>query len=404
MSAYLQYEQLYRQVYDRNSANYTGFNRFSHERELAGPDYATFKVPNSDTLYSTAWIDLENGPVEVNIPPTSLKYFTLNIFDIFGNPGNLSSRTIGFKGGRFMLAPPNWKGTPPPGVTVYRSSSVRVWILMRVFAQSKRELKLARDFQDRVKIGSAPPTGQIPAPEAGAAGFLRVLDNVLRVDGCLPGEEALVSRFRILDILGTEPFDPAHLNATSLAAVEKGYREAQALIERSRSQLGSPTGTGWTKVRKGNYGFDYVRRSVTNAAGLGANVREENSSYTTFVDGTGKQLDASASDYVLQLKDPPPVNAFWSVTLYDARTFALYANPLKRYLISDRTSGLKRGADGSITIDIRHSPPEHGNWLPAPDGPFFIVIRAYSPKPEMFEGKWLPPAIKAQSRTSKASR
>lgn len=404
MSAYLHYEQLYRQVFDRTSSNFTGFNRFAHDRNLAGPDYATFKVPNTDTLYSTAWIDLTQGPVEVRIPPTRLKYFTLNIFDIFGNPSNLSNRTIGFGGGRFLLVPPGWQGSVADGLTVYRAATPQLWILMRAFAQSEKDVRAAREFQDAVRIvphvepkdrwaGTAPTP---PRPAPAATSFLEALDYLLRVNGWQAGEEALVARFRPLGILADKPFDPASFDPAALAAIKAGYAEALELITKAKSQLGQPTGTGWMKVDKGVYGFNYVRRSVTNMAGLGANVREENASYTAFADGAGQTLDGATSRYTLHLKTPPPVNAFWSVTLYDAASFALYPNSTKRYLVSDRTPGLKRAADGSIQIRIQHAPSTEGNWLPAPAGPFFVVLRAYSPKPEMLNGEWLPPAIIAE--------
>lgn len=399
MSAYLQYEQMFRQALDKNSNNFTGFNRFAHERSLAGPDYATFKVPNSDTLYSTAWIDLSKGPVEVRIPPTRLKYFTLNIFDIFGNPSNLSNRTIGFKGGRFLLVPPGWQGSPPPGTRIYHAASAQLWILMRAFAQSDSEVAYARTFQDDVAIiapDSAASGVAAPVPAPGVIGFLQALDYILRVNGCQPGEEALVSRFRLLGLAGAKAFDAASLEASSLAAIDQGYNDALSLIAASKSQLGVSTGTGWMKVNKGAYGFNYVRRSVTNAAGLGANVREENASYTTFVDADGKPLDGATSRYTLRLRTPPPVDAFWSVTLYDAKSFTLSPNPLNRYLVSDRTPDLKVGADGSIDIHLQHAARQSGNWLPAPAGPFFVVIRAYSPKPAMLNGAWLPPAIQAE--------
>ena len=399
LSAYLQYEQLYRQVADKASSNWTGFFRFSHERDLAGPDYATFKVPNSDTLYSTAWLDLRSGPVEIEIPPTHLRYFTLNVFDIFGNPDNLSNRTIGFRGGRFLVVPPGWSGSAPPGVKVWPAGSAQLWVLMRAFAQSARDVEVARTFQDQVRIippADAPAADPaMPKPEAGAAGFLRSLDYILRANGCRPGEEALVSRFRPLGVLAARSFALSQIDPADLPAIELGYRAALDAITRSKSQLGVPTSTGWVKVDKGNYGFNYLRRSVTNAAGLGANVREENASYTAFVDGSGKTLDGAKTRYRLHLPSPPPVDAFWSVTLYDAKTFALYPNSLKRYLVSDRTSGLKVGKDGSIDILVQNAPRRDANWLPAPKGPFFIVLRAYSPRPPMLAGEWQPPAVEA---------
>src|SRR3546814_12981216 len=127
------------------------------------------------------------------------------------------------------------------------------------------------------------------------------------------------------------------------------------------------------KVNKGVDGFNYLRRSVINMAGLGANVREENASYTTFADGNGSALDGASSRYMLRLQTPPPVNSFWSVTLYDAKTFAIHPNPLRRYLVSDRTTGLKVRKDGSTEIRIQHAAQHDGNWLPAPAATFFAV-------------------------------
>ncbi|KEY99980.1 hypothetical protein AI27_19100, partial [Sphingomonas sp. BHC-A] len=230
-----------------------------------------------------------------------------------------------------------------------------------------------------------------PAP--GAIGYFRALDYLLRANGWQPGEEALVSRFRPLGIGDDRPFNPDRLAPTTRAAIESGYAEALDMLTRAKSQLGEPTGTGWMKVNKGVYGFNYLRRSVINMAGLGANVREENASYTTFADGNGSALDGASSRYMLRLQTPPPVNSFWSVTLYDAKTFALHPNPLRRYLVSDRTKGLKVRKDGSIEIRIQHAASSDGNWLPAPAGPFFVVIRAYGPKPDMLNGQWLPPPI-----------
>ena len=399
LPAYLQYEQLYRQAVNLASPDYTGFNRFSHDRDLAGPGYVAFKVPNSDTLYSNAWIDLSEGPVAISIPSTKLAYYTLNIFDMFGNPSNLSSRTIGAKGGRFLVVPPGWQGQTPADTKLYRANTRHLWILMRVFAQTDFEVTAARRFQDTVSILPPSPVNNIkptmypPVPAPGSAGLLRVLDYILRTDGPLSGEEALVRQFRPLGVLSDLPFDAGKIDPAARAAIEQGYRDAMTLIDTSKTQLGKSTGTGWSRVDKGKYGFNYVRRAAINAAGLGANVPEENSSFTTFIDGNKVKLDASSGRYSLTLDPPPKVNAFWSATLYDAKTFELYPNSMKRYLINDRTSGLKTEPDGSVTISIQHAFTKDANWLPAPAGPFFIVIRSYLPKPEMLDGRWLPKPI-----------
>lgn len=400
LPAYLQYKELHRQAIDRSSKAYSGFNVFVHERALAAPGYAAFKVPNSDTLYSTAWLDLTDGPLEVVIPPTELKYFTLNLFDIYGNPSNLGTRTIGSGGGRFLLVPPCWNGQAPAGVTPVKVATPHIWVLMRVFSQTRSELEQARSFQDTVLIlrrsdlatGDGAVTGY-PDPGSDMADFFRVLDFVIRTNGHLPGEDALVSWFGSIGGLGSGLFDPAKLDPVSLRAMRDGHAAAMTAVNNARSQLGRPTGTGWTRVEKGNYRYNYLRRAINNAAGLGANVPEENTSFNTFVDASGAPLDGRSGRYRLHLRQPPPVNAFWSVTLYDAKTFELHPNRLGRYLINDRTPGLKIGSDGSVEIDIQHDRSATGNWLPAPAGPFFLVIRSYLPKPETLSGQWLPPPV-----------
>ncbi|MCL9998782.1 MAG: DUF1254 domain-containing protein [Erythrobacter sp.] len=400
LPAVLQYREMHRQAIAEGGAGFSGFGTFIHERELAGPGYAAFKVPNSDTLYSTAWLDLARGPVEVQIPPTRLRYYTLNHFDIHGNPGNLGTRTVGSGGGRLLLTGPGWEGDVPEGLTRVRMTSQHVWILMRVFAQTPLELEQAHAFQDAVRLrprgdlASAAPAAPVPpAPGDSAADFLRALDYVLASDGHLPGEEALIEGLRTIPGLGSGRFDMAQLDPVSRAAVEAGHAEAMRLVSNARSQLGRPTGTGWTVVAKGNYGHNYLRRAINNLAGLGANVREENASFNTFVDAGGEPLDGAKAAYRLHLPQPPPVDAFWSVTLYDARTFELHPNPVGRYLVSDRTPGLKVNRDGSVDIVIRRAPSGSANWLPAPAGPFFLVIRSYLPKAEVTSGAWLPPGV-----------
>jgi hypothetical protein len=392
-----QYREMFAQAMDPASPRYVGFNRFVHDRDLAGPDYKAFKSPNSDTLYSNAWLDLTGGPVLIETPDVPLKYYTLNFLDMFSNASNIGTRTFGSKGGRYLITPAAWTGQPPPGVTVFRVATPHVWILMRVFAQTPAEVAVARAVQDGVRItplavGAA--AGAYPPPDAETAfGFLKVLDQVLRTDGHPDQEDALVYRFRAIGVGGAEPFDPARLDPETRAGIEAGYADAMKVIVASRAQLGASTGTGWSRVEKARYGFNYLSRATVNYVGLGANVDTENLSFNTFADGQGRPLDGSKGDYVLRFK-PPPVNAFWSVTLYDASTFALYPNGLHRYLINDRTPGLKADRDGWMELHIQHLAPRGAaNWLPAPDHPFYLVVRSYLPKPEMISGGWRPEPV-----------
>ncbi|MDP3746327.1 MAG: DUF1254 domain-containing protein [Phenylobacterium sp.] len=392
-----QYREMFAQAVDQASPRYVGFNRFAHDRDLAGPDYKAFKSPNSDTLYSNAWLDLTGGPVLIETPDVPLKYYTLNFLDMFSNASNIGTRTFGSKAGRYLITPAAWTGEPPPGVTLFRVATSHAWILMRVFAQTPAEVEIARKVQDSVKISPrslSSKAADYPPPDVDTAGgFFRVLDHVLRTDGHPDQEDALIYRFRMIGIGGPEAFDPARLDAETRAGMEAGFQEAMKMIAASRAQLGAPTGTGWSRVEKARYGFNYLSRATVNFVGLGANVDAENLSFNTFADGQGRPLDGSKGDYTLSFM-PPPVHAFWSVTLYDAATLALYPNELRRYLINDRTPGLKSNKDGSIDFRIQHSkPPSAANWLPAPDRPFYLVVRSYLPKPEMISGGWRPEPV-----------
>ncbi len=216
---------------------------------------------------------------------------------------------------------------------------------------------------------------------------------MLRTNGHPDQEDALVYRFRAIGIGGPEPFDPARLDVETRAGIAAGFGDAMKIIASSRAQLGAPTGTGWSRVEKARYGFNYLSRATINFVGLGANVDRENLSFNTFADGEGRPLDGSKGAYALSLK-PPPVDGFWSVTLYDAATLALYPNDQQRYLINDRTPGLKAKRDGSIDLRVQHAkPPNAANWLPAPDRPFYLVVRSYLPKPEMTSGGWRPEPV-----------
>jgi hypothetical protein len=392
-----QYREMFVQAVDHASPRFTGFNRFAHDRDLAGPGYKAFKTPNSDTLYSNAWLDLTGGPVLIETPDVPLKYYTLNFLDMFSNASNIGTRTFGSRASRYLVAPATWTGDPPKGVTLFRVATPHAWILMRVFAQTPSEVAIARGVQDGVKITPMAPArsaGAYPAPDADTAlGYLKVLDHVLRTDGHPDQEDALIYRFRAIGIGGPEPFDPGRLDPETRTGIEAGFADAMKIIAASRAQLGATTDSGWTRVEKARYGFNYLSRATVNYVGLGANVDTENLSFNTFADHEGRPLDGSKGDYALSFK-PPPVNAFWSVTLYDAATFALYPNELQRYLINDRTPGLKANTDGSIDLLIQHAPPrEAANWLPAPNRPFYLVVRSYLPKPEMISGGWRPEPV-----------
>lgn len=399
----IQYREMYAQAIDRADPGYTGFNRFAHGRSLAGPDYKAFKTPNADTLYSNAWLDLSHGPLLFDVPEAGNRYFTASFVDAFGNASNISTRTRGGHAGRYLIAPLGWQGSVPAGAELFRVATPYMWILLRVLVDGETDVAAANRLQDGFRLApvgpAAPAVPDYPDGRAtDALGFFRILDFVLRSNGHPAGEEALVRRYRGIGIDGGRERDFATATADPVIrdALAAGHADATTVIGRTVNQTGWPVGSWRSGVDAGRYGFNYVYRAASGTLGAGANVSDENYAFTTFRDANGAALDGARHRYRLVLDPPPPARFFWSVTVYDAKTRALHPNPIRRYLIGDRTPGLARGADGRVEILLQAKPPQGAaarNWLPVPDGPFYLALRAQGPEPAMKDGTWTPPGV-----------
>ncbi len=405
LPAVYQYVQLHATVLQAGASS--AFNRFDHESELAGPGYSRFKTPNVDTLYSSAWLDLSRGPVELQVPAMGSRYYTVHFLDAYSNATNLSSRTLGGEGGRIWVATTGWNGAVPEGVRVFRVATPYMWILLRIFAAAQEPLETVHQLQQAITltpIASTSPSVAAPlwpapttkAEDLDAATFLRLLDTVLRRNGNPVQEDALVYRFRGLGLGLPDPLDPDAWTPALRAAVEAGYETALHLVRSVMGQRGVAAGDGgWrTLMGSGAYGFNYVHRAATNYVGLGATTREESGPYTALVDSDGATLDGRFGPYRIHLL-PPPVDAFWSLTLYDVAGRELVENEIDRYAIGSSTPGLPWEADGSLVIDIASTPEQaQGTWLPAPSAPFYLVLRAYAGHDEVVTGEWTPAPVR----------
>ncbi|MDP3673806.1 MAG: DUF1254 domain-containing protein [Novosphingobium sp.] len=395
---------IYRQAYDQAIApggtGFVGFNRFAHGRSPAGPGYAPFKTPNADTLYSNAYLDLRGGPVLFNVPATAARYYTANFLDYFGNATNISARTHGMNGGRYLIATTDWRGEVPKDRTLFRVASPAMWILLRVLVSDASDAKVANALQDRFVLT---PTGT-PSPrtwpdghDRSAIGFFRILDFVLREAGQPVKEEALVYRYKGIGIAGPRSFDEIIQDEASRVGIERGHAEALALIDSSIVQNGRRVGTWSEPLDVGRPGYNYLYRAAVNTLGTGGNVTDENYPFTTFVDADGGRLTGADGPYELRLASPPPARYFWSVTVYDAKTRELFPNAAGKYLVNDRTRGLVRGPSGSVTVRFETGAMAghiDANTIPVPDGPFYVAIRAQGPLPDLLERRWVPPPVR----------
>ncbi|MGV6806411.1 MAG: DUF1214 domain-containing protein, partial [bacterium] len=225
----------------------------------------------------------------------------------------------------------------------------------------------------------------------------RILNDALNHGGILPGDTGLVTSFQRIGIVLGQPFNRDALHAETLKGLERAYADGLRMLNTTKSQIGK-TVNGWSAADIAMYGFNYLHRSSVNSLGLGANVKEENFAFTTFVDSEGQPLDGGKSAYHIRFAagEKPPVDGFWSLTLYAVASQQLIENPINRYAIGDRTETLKPNPDGSLDVWVQADEPpadKVGNWLPAPAEPFYIVLRAYEPRANLLSGEWTPPYI-----------
>ena len=401
--AILTYRQMYDQAIDSRSPSYVGFNTFSHDRDLAQPGYAPFRSPNADTLYSNAYLDLSDGPVLLTVPATNGRYYTVNFLDLFANATNISARTHGMGGGKYLIATTEWGGEVPEGVTLFRVTQPYMWILMRIEAQRESELADARRLQDRFVLAATadeahrakvyPPPAELDDPRS----FLQVLDWIVDNAGIRETEVALMHRFRNIGVGGPRRIDEVLEDAVMAQGLAEGLADANTVIDSSITQTGVDHG-GWRDVTDiGRFGYNYLYRALLNTLGTGGNVRLENYAFTAFSDEDGDIFDGSEHDYVLHLPSVPPSDFFWSVTVYDFHTRELVPNKEKKYVVGGGSPGLRINDDGSVTLMFSRQ-GRGPNVLPVPDGPFYLGLRAQGPTRAMLNQEWRPTSVQKSKR------
>lgn len=395
-----QYKQMYAQAIDTSDPDYTGFNVFDYDENLATPGYRDFKTPNVDTLYFNAWLDLTDGPVVVSVPETDGRFYTVNFLDAYGNATNISSGTAGSAGGEYLIATTQWSGPVPDGMQVFRVTTPYQWILGRVFTQGGADLQVARDYQKQFTI-SAPaastrPASDYPSPRVdGPQAFFDILDFILDQNGYPVEEAALVNQFRAIGVGEDVNVADALADAATAAGVGQGYVAGWQVIRASLGGSGTTVGAWRVPTDSGRYGLNYLTRSGVIRA-TGANVVTEYYPFVTSFDSDGAPLNGGQHSYDLVLPSEPPVDYFWSLIPYDAMTAELYPNALEKYEVGDRTEGLVYNADGSLTIRLQTAQPDdapHANWLPVPAGPFYLVLRNQGAKQEFYDTGWAPGAV-----------
>lgn len=387
------------------------FNAFHHYRELATPNHAPFRAPNNDTLYSTAWLDLRREPAILIAPDTGSRYWNAQVMDTTTDTiANLGQGRFGNVAARFAFVGPGWTGTLPEGLAaVVRSPTSIIAILLRVLVEGAEDVAAVNALQNGFRISSVsrlvagrdgldPPAreGLVPWAARDATGRFAELDAILKRDPIRAGEAALMDSFALLGVGPGQTISLFPVDDTLLANAEA---EASAAARQAGLRLGRFV-NGWRMITEGigTYGYNYLQRAAVWEGGPLANVPEESLYPSAVLDAAGQILDGGNARYRVRFPPGalPPVEAFWSLTMYERDTGRLVANPIGRYAIGNRTRGLMRDADGGLTLQVQHERPAGAaaaNWLPAPAAPFYMTLRLYRPGEAIRNGAWLPPPI-----------
>lgn len=385
-------------------------NAFHHIRAFPSADFRAVVRPNFDTLYSSAWLDLTTGPVVVSTPDTSDRYYLLPMLDmwtdVFASPGK---RTSGTGAQEYVLVAPGYGGEVPAEKQVIEAPTPWVWVIGRTQTNGPADYAAVHAVQDGFAVKPLSPTEHSIDPDQdttteplrlvngmSASDFFAFACEAMQLHPPHATDFSIHARIANLGIVPGGRFDADKLAATAPADVEAGATAAREAIAANIAHLGTRA-NGWTVATEaiGVYGNSYLKRATVAFGGLGANPPEDAIYPVLLTDATGAPITGD-QDYVIHFDADqlPPVDAFWSITMYDSEGFQT-ANELDRFAIGDRDS-LTYNADGSLDIYIQHANPgsEHeSNWLPAPTGPLGITMRLYAPRPEALNGTWMPPPV-----------
>ena len=423
----MNYAVMYEFAVDKNSGQYKApFNQIDNQARVFTYKDTAIVTPNSDTPYSSVWLDLRAEPFVLSVPAVDKdRYYSVMLCD--GNTfnyGYIGSRATGSEAGDYLVVGPDWNGQTPPGIKqVFHSTTQFSLVAYRT------QLFNADDMPNVVKVQSGykvqPLSAYLNQPAPAPAppidfpkidkdmvktNFFQYLDFALQFAPPRPEEKEIRAKLASIGVGPGKKFDFKDLSVEHKAEVGLGMKDGDAKIEKYLVD-GQKNINGW-KVGSlfgdaAFYNGDWLKRAAAAKGGIYGNDAAEAMYPMTKTLANGEVLDASKHNYTLTFAkdDLPPVSAFWSVTMYDGKTQLLIENPISRYLInSPMLPGMKKNADGSLTLYIQKDSPgkaSEANWLPAPDGPVYLVMRLYWPKdkpPSILppgEGTWQPPAIVA---------
>jgi hypothetical protein len=383
------------------------------------PSETFVTCPNQDVVYGLGFFSLDEEPVVAQVPDFGSRFWVYALYDARTDQFGRVGKPYNTKPGFYLLVGPKWNGRKPSGITdIVRCPTSLANAIPRIFQDDTPEDKKAiqsaldqivfyplKDFTGKMKTieWSKQPNIPVPQSDDDSGGetkwvipekFFDQFGDALNAADPLPGEQALYGQFRLL--LDAASKDPELKKVLVATAIETEEKVIKPFFEWKHN--GRPAGNGWNRsVNNAQYGIDYFNRTGTSKSNMFDNRPNETQYFYKDFDGAGGELSGNGSyEITFAAGQEPPVNGFWSLTLYNDKHL-FNPNDLKRYSLGTKNKKLRRNADGSLTLYAGAKSPggeKEANWLPAPDGRFSLYIRAYWGKDGILDGSWKPPIIR----------
>lgn len=396
-------------------------NHFTHVQILPDHEFRNVIRPNNDTFYSVAWIDLSQSPLILSVPDTKGRYYVMPFMDAWTNVfASVGKRVTGTKPGNYVLIGPEWNGAIPSDLKQITAPTDMVWLIGRIQSNGSDDIPLATALQEQFSLtpldkwsgefildnanshtiraevqGNASNNPSATVDSLSAKDFFEQLSRLLVRQAPSKLDSAALQNLNTIGIIPGQTFDFKSLNNFKQFLFDKAVtitrsKTKEAINERSNTE------NGWVVFRDtlGNFGANYNVRAAAAMVGLGVLPPQEAAYPNTYIDSSGQDLNG-VNNYRIHFEtgETPPVNAFWSLSLYNDEGF-FTDNLIKRYSIGDRND-LNYNQDGSLDIFIQNSAPvgKKSNWLPAPKESFNLTMRLYMPKESFLNGKWALPEV-----------
>jgi hypothetical protein len=387
-------------------------NVFRHRRELIDHTYSAVLSPNSDTIYSAAFLDLSPEPMILHVPDANGRYYVFQFLDFYTNNfASVGMRTTGTKKGDFLIAGPGWTGAIPDGLKRIDCPTNSALLIGRILVDGKEDMPAVHRFQDAcalTPLGAWGTAGQ-PSPQqlktpptyhrTQVMRFFEFLDIALSENPPPARDTAFINQLAPINVGLNRSFHVEALDPATAKGLARAIEVGRQMMSRPPQEKGMRVNGWYLPAREiGVFGDDYLLRAEVAMKWIFALPVEEAVYFIGEKDAEGIPLTGQ-HHYVLRFEkgQSPPVDAFWSITMYRMPERLLADNPIHRYAVGDRTKELVYQPDGSLELYIQHDAPDKerlSNWLPAPAAEFNLILRAYLPRQEIHDGRWKVPAVK----------